>query len=564
MGASDYMVGNAPGAMSYGAGNMAQQLYQMIGGLPQDYQQGQQAFRQNRQQDLFKDGIPQDRNGQPDYAAMISKMIQTGGAPVAQQMIPAMIGQQTNAQIANVLNPGQSPAQPPAQNNSPTGQTPAMLQRGGGAAAGQSQSGGDNGRNTITSMVTQNADDPDAAGATIAKVAQYTGLDPNAHITNPRDVTRVQNAMKAAGLRVQNANGVPAGRPVPNASSPEESNDTTPVGTGGPSQAAPGGGGQVSPSPQGDSFNTRFNAANMRQTPVGTEAEARKAIALGQRQQAAAAMYGASPKAAEAALAAGKANIERGEKILESLGKYNEPTTKQKNVESGAEGHAAQAAADIKYYDSLHRGLAGSGMIAAQQKQNVDMLRQVAESPSFTPGTGTDAWLTYQRALTQFGINPTGAAPREIFNQVSARILADQFSGLKSMAAETGEQGARIFKSMLDIEEKANITPEDSLAGIKAKLNLLDKTGDLMMKWADKADDYKIKHGRLDAGFNKELRADIAKARVPNAVPKGEPKGTGVTGAPPIGHIEQGMRFKGGNHRDQNNWEPVRAAGERS
>jgi hypothetical protein len=175
--------------------------------------------------------------------------------------------------------------------------------------------------------------------------------------------------------------------------------------------------------------------------------------------------------------------------------------------------------ADAKYYDSLHKGLAGSGMIAAQQKQNIDMLRQVAAAPSFMPGTGSELSQMYQRAAAQFGINTTGAAPREIFNQVSARILADQFSGLKSMASETGETGARIFKSMLDIEEKANITPGDTIEGIKAKLNLLDKTGDLMMKWADKADEYKLKHGSLDAGFDKELRAEVAKARIENVVP---------------------------------------------
>ncbi len=77
---------------------------------------------------------------------------------------------------------------------------------------------------------------------------------------------------------------------------------------------------------------------------------------------------------------------------------------------------------------------------------------------------------------------------------------------------------------MLDIEEKANITAADSLEGIKAKLDIIDRTGDLMMKWADRADDYKIKHGGLDAGFDKALRADIAKARVENVVPKEAPK----------------------------------------
>jgi hypothetical protein len=182
------------------------------------------------------------------------------------------------------------------------------------------------------------------------------------------------------------------------------------------------------------------------------------------------------------------------------------------------------AAANAKYYDSLHKGLSGSAMISAQQKQNLDVLRQVAASPNFVPGTGSDAALQLQRMAAQFGIKTEGAAPREIFNQVAARVLADQFSGIKSMASETGEQGGRIFKPMLDLEEKANITPEDSLAGIKAKIDLLDRAGNLMMKWGDKADDYIKEHGRLDAGFDKQLRADIAAARVPDVVPKAAEK----------------------------------------
>lgn len=220
----------------------------------------------------------------------------------------------------------------------------------------------------------------------------------------------------------------------------------------------------------------------------------------------------------------------------------------------------ASAEANAKYYDSLHRGLAGSAMIAAQQKQNIDLLRQVAASPNFVPGAGSDAALQMQRLAAQFGIKTQGAAPREIFNQVAARILSDQISGIKSMASETGEQGGRIFKPMLDLEEKANITPEDTLEGIKAKLNLLDHAGDLMMKWGDMADDYMKANGKLDPGFDKQIRSEISKARIPNAVPGGgaakENAGAGAE-APASGgvKVEPAARYKelvaGGMNKQQ-------------
>lgn len=214
-------------------------------------------------------------------------------------------------------------------------------------------------------------------------------------------------------------------------------------------------------------------------------------------------------------------------------------------AQAGAKKSAEESATTgAKYYDSLHKGLAGSAMIAAQQKQNIDMLRQVAASPNFTPGAGSETALGLQRIAAQLGINPEGAAPREIFNQVATRILSDQISGIKSMASETGETGGRIFKSMLDLEEKANITPEDTAAGINAKLNLIDNAGNLMMKWGDMADDYVAKHGKLDPGFDKTLRAEIAKARIPDVVPKSDTT-TAPPSSPERSAIEEEMRKRG-------------------
>lgn len=243
-----------------------------------------------------------------------------------------------------------------------------------------------------------------------------------------------------------------------------------------------------------------------------------------------------------------------GEPDLSSIGGIQRSEVNQAAAKKGAEEGATQSA---KYYDSLHKGLAGSAMIAAQQKQNIDVLRQVAATKDFSPGAGSEGALGIQRLAARFGINPEGAAPRELFNQVATRVLADQISGIKSMASETGETGGRIFKSMLDLEEKANITPEDTAAGINAKLNLIDHAGNLMMKWGDLADDYVKEHGRLDPGFDKGLRSEIAKARIPNAVP-GEKKAEPVPMAIEAGYEEDGYRFKGGDPHKEENWEKVK------
>jgi hypothetical protein len=213
---------------------------------------------------------------------------------------------------------------------------------------------------------------------------------------------------------------------------------------------------------------------------------------------------------------------------LSTIGGIQAAEAAQAGAKKGAETSAETSA---KYYDSLHKGLAGSAMIASQQKQNIDALRQIASSPDFISGAFGDSALQMQRFAAQLGINPTGAAPRELFNQLAAKVLADQFSGLKSMASETGEAGGRVFKPMLDIEEKANVTSDDTPAGISAKLNLLDNAGNLMMKYGDMADDYVAKNGKLDAGFDKSLRGEIAKSRLPNVVPQPE---TGAAASAPV------------------------------
>lgn len=224
---------------------------------------------------------------------------------------------------------------------------------------------------------------------------------------------------------------------------------------------------------------------------------------------------------------------------LSTIGGIQAAEAAQAGAKKAAE---AGGEATAKYYDSLHKGLTGSAMIAAQQKQNIDLLRQVAASPDFTPGPLGDTALAYQRLASSLGINPEGAAPRELFNQIATRILADQISGIKSMASETGETGGRIFKSMLDLEEKANITPEDSGPGINAKLDLIDNAGNLMMKWGDLADNYVKEHGKLDAGFDKELRKEISAARIPNAVPGSKETAPKMPTAPTVkqnGHTYQ-------------------------
>ena len=253
------------------------------------------------------------------------------------------------------------------------------------------------------------------------------------------------------------------------------------------------------------------------------------------------------------------------------IAKNLERTEAEKNAANPAVSAAKladeQAAKDLaeksKFFGSVYRGTTGSATVAAQQKQNIGLLRDIAANPDFISGAGSDAALALQRIAANLpGFKPTSAAPRELFNQVAARVLADQFSGIKSMASETGEQGARIFKPMLDLEEKANITPSDSLAGVKAKIDLLDKAGDHMMRWGDMADDYQQKHGHLDEGFTKLLRADMAKSRIEGVLPKDEPAAAAASASASGYHLRTATNPKTGDQLINVNgtWMPAKQA----
>jgi hypothetical protein len=547
-----------PAAMINAGSGWAKQLYDMIGGLPQAYYQGQESQYQQRNRDLFPGGLPLNARGMPDLSATMQKVVQAGGAAAAEKLLPML---QRQPFLDRALQEDDGRPQNTGPGASVAAASPASLTPGASSRPQLSSTGMDSaGSETLQSLAAGIAGGRDIdIRPAVTSAAKMLRIDPNQPLSAAQQgrATRLLGGSLGTGggdlpMGSPSRGGVsakPQANPVSQPGFVEDENNTNhlpPSGVGGSSAISPrptsasgslagtparqplqvtvGPGGQPSPT-----FNDRFDAAygsrggaaNM--VPSGQDPLAFAQMLKGRAEQLRrqANTYGMAGFPTKAKEDQAAAMDKQADAILEQLGKAGELTPEQKNVSSGATERAGQIAADTKYYDSLHRGLAGSAMIAAQQKQNIDMLRQIASSPSFTPGFGTDLFRSYQRALAQAGIRPENAAPRELFDQLAARVLADQFSGMKSMASETGEQGARVFRSMLDIEEKANITHEDSLAGIRAKLDLIDRTGDLMLRWADKADDYKLRHGRLDAGFDKELRAEISKARVPNAVPGG-------------------------------------------
>src|SRR5580704_12703219 len=214
-------------------------------------------------------------------------------------------------------------------------------------------------------------------------------------------------------------------------------------------------------------------------------------------------------------------------------------------AQAGAKKQAEeQGTTTAKTFNTIYTGVTGDAFNAARQAPIVDVLQRIA--PAALTGAGSDAMLALNRVASQLGINPEGAAPRELFNQLSAKVLADQFANIRNMSTEEGSPGGRIFKSMLDLEEKANITPDDSLAGVQAKLAFIKNSGDMLQRWGNMADDYVKEHGALDPGFMKALRSDIASQKFDNIMPEADASSpTGMKTAPtaPVSKVINGKTY---------------------
>lgn len=205
--------------------------------------------------------------------------------------------------------------------------------------------------------------------------------------------------------------------------------------------------------------------------------------------------------------------VNKGTVYVPGIGEV--PLYRHLENQSAAEAAKTAATEGEKYYDNLYKGMRGKANIAAWQKQNIDIGNKVLNDPNFVSGSADQKQLMLQRALATMGYNVNASQANEVFKQTMTRILADQIAAIKSDSTLTGETAPRIFRSMLDIEEKALPNENDSLEGLRRKLDIFGRAGDLAIKFADMADRYASgNNGRLDSRFDMAMRHEVANSRL--------------------------------------------------
>ena len=319
-----------PGAPNIAtAGQFGTQLFQMLSSLPEQYRKGADFRYQQQQRDLFQGGVPQGQNGQPDYAAMLTKMIQSGGSPVAGQVIPEMIGVQSQSDFYKALQRlnGGAGAQPNTSPNvSPVAQSPDMLRRAAGDQSGGpslSSTGSDNaGSETIRSLtagIAGGRDVPDQVMTTFGKA--LGGIAPD----TPLSPSQERIARRLIGTNLRGGGNTQSAPPQTNDAASTGGADTvSTAGRGVPPDSfpAPGGGAQPGDVP----FSQRFNGAQP-STPIGSLRDADRHDELASRYNELAAAPRITPAQAKAAENEGQRHSAIAKQIREQLGTYNAPGT---------------------------------------------------------------------------------------------------------------------------------------------------------------------------------------------------------------------------------------------
>jgi hypothetical protein len=475
----------APQAPSYAAPLLD---FSPIGNLPKDFYEGAEQKRAYDLQRAFQNGIPRDANGNIDYSGMADTLARKGGIDQAIGIANTGAQLQASNNFSGMMS-GQPQQQP--RPTAPVFAPPPQQQPQGGPVASPDQ--GNNGGDTVRSVVTEAFGGRDVSAA-IPRLAQSIGVQPDAPLT-PQQVAQLKQRLQPAQERVPQQQPQPAPQAQPQQ-----------------------GGASIPPALAG------LIPANW----PGTVQSFRDRIA-------AAATSPMLPPAAQ------KVAQERLKAIDAAIAKDAERTPEMKNA--AASGLATPVDmkkvekrndTDVTEYSKLYTGLSSAGTTSAQMLPNIQLAKGLINDPQFYSGSAEALNLGYKRFLSSVGIEPGASLPQEAFRKVMASTILHQVDDMKAAATEMGSSSSRIFASQIELMEKAAQNPDNTVEANKFLTELSERAANRNMQIANMAADYKIKHGGLDAQFEKNMREWLVKNPMFTEAELKNTKTIGQTPKPPV------------------------------
>jgi hypothetical protein len=459
--------------------------FNALPGIVQSYWAGLDQKQKQLERDVFKDGLPTNQDGSPNYGEAAKKLYQIGNidkanalATIDLQRQQLQMGQQAAAAMGSIEggSSASAPTLPPSTSrNGGAPVAPPIQQNAGPMAAKPSASPQGDQQGSIVGMVSAAGVPDELAGPIIAQVSAATKMDPNAAV-NPQVAPRVQQIVAAAAQRMRQGNQAP---PAPQPSQP---------------QAAP------NPQQNQGTFGAPSALPTRGAVPTGTDPEIQKQIAT----YTYIASNPAYPKSVqEAALSRLKALQEQGAPTgnMKEYDLYRRQGGNLPFNEWLADNEAQKTAAteDAKVNSKKYENLVENGTKAQMEIPQLEMLQQQMNDPNFFSGAGEKYNLLYKRLKSAVGIDPDAAVPQEYLRKATAANVLSSLGALKGLG--------QIRVSEINMAREAAASPENSIPANKLLVEISKRTHQRNAEIAELAQDYKQQHGTLDAGFDKKVTA---------------------------------------------------------
>ncbi|MGF6434326.1 hypothetical protein [Bradyrhizobium elkanii] len=435
----------------------------------------------------FKDGVPTDANGQPDFSAMAKTLFQKGdlqqgiaAANLGIQRDQLRLGQEAASRIGQMEGGGQQPTPqavvvPPSTSRSAsTTVAPPISQTANSAPAAPPQQ--PQGGATVMKVLEAQGIPNSQLGAASASVARQLGLDdPNV----PIDINdpRVRNVLVPA---VQQLKRMGAGQ-VAQTGQPTQQ-DIPPV----------------NPQQNQGTFGAPSAIATRGAVPTGSDPEIQKQIAI----YTSIASNPAYPKSVQ----------EAATTRLKALQEQGAPTGPMKEYDlyrrqggnlpfndwlADNESRKTAATEEAKLGAQKYQSLVESGTKAQMEIPQLELLQEQMKDPNFFSGAGEKYNLLYKRLKSAVGIDPEVAVPQEYLRKATAANVLSSLGALKGLG--------QIRVAEINMAREAAASPENSVPANQLLVEISKRTHQRNADIAEMAQNYKEKNGVLDAGFDKAV-----------------------------------------------------------
>ena len=539
-----------------GAGASSRADFSKLANLFDSYYKGRDEYAKNDLRDAFREGVPTDANGQPDFGAMAKVLFQKGGlneGVAASNLDLQRQGIQQNREGANFVATGGAPSTPDQPIVSPTTSRNSVTidpsKRSDSNAptaspAPQRSPQGDQ-PGSIVGLVSSAGIPDELAGPVIQQISALTKTDPNITL-NPAVAQRVQQVVTAAAQRMRGGQ-------------PQQPTGLTPAVNNPPPQGAPQSAPMVPTpvatqriQPQAAPQPSPFaNAVAAGLIPPGVDPTR---YVAGLKYRAAALPKGPAQELIQSQVNA----IDKATELTQGQRDYNASVANPKMDEYNAQQEAAKtsakgvAEADVKEQNEL----IGAGRQATQRLATLNTLSNIVNSDkNLTLGFGADTALKVKMAMKQLGIDVGDLSGAEAIQKLNASLASES---AKSISARPAQFEFKTFLSNnpgLSLDKQGNqrvIGIFSQLAKRDVDLGRLARANrDNWDNWDNVVEKYDKQNPIHDPATGRVITTDSIvapgpeKAAPQNKAPALEPGKT----------VVNGHTYKGGNPNLKSSWE---------